>query len=171
MLYVSSYSHYSHCVFSQGSDSAVPSGLGLLIHDPTLERVGYSRTSLRERIKKRRPVRPAHGGKMSKLQRGDGDVTPTRSQGEAPSPPRPTVSVCDRVEYRKERATISDDSKPRGAGSAPAFLGFDAIRTRISFCEGGRGPEAKRAIGTGGGKGSAVGRKNRVPHMRTMGFE
>ena len=32
-----------------GSDSAVPSGLGLLLHHPTLERVGYSRASLRER--------------------------------------------------------------------------------------------------------------------------
>ena len=31
-----------------GSDSAVPSGLGLLFHHPTLERVGYSRASLRE---------------------------------------------------------------------------------------------------------------------------
>ena len=32
-----------------GSDSAVPSGLGLLFHHPTLERVGYSRASLREK--------------------------------------------------------------------------------------------------------------------------
>jgi hypothetical protein len=36
-----------------GSDSAVPSGLGLLFHHPTLERslerVGYSRSSLREK--------------------------------------------------------------------------------------------------------------------------
>ena len=31
-----------------GSDSTVPSGLGLLLHHPTLERVGYSRCSLRE---------------------------------------------------------------------------------------------------------------------------
>ena len=32
-----------------GSDSAVPSGLGLLLPHPTLERVGYSRASLREK--------------------------------------------------------------------------------------------------------------------------
>src|SRR5580765_5722914 len=33
-----------------GSNSAVPAGLGLLFHHPTLERAGYSRSSLRERI-------------------------------------------------------------------------------------------------------------------------
>jgi hypothetical protein len=52
-----------------GSDSAVPSGLGLLFHYPTLERMGYSRSLPRERGF-RSVVRfvPLQGPKMSKLQ-------------------------------------------------------------------------------------------------------
>jgi hypothetical protein len=68
MSYVSSY---SPSVFSYGSDSAVPSGLGLLFHHPTLERVGYSRASLREKgLRSVVRFRPVHGRAWTAQTRG-----------------------------------------------------------------------------------------------------
>jgi hypothetical protein len=64
---------------------------------------------------------------------GDGPVPTTRSMGDGPSPPRPIGSICDRVEYRKERATTSVDNKPQGAGLSAGLPGLRGDRYSRQF--------------------------------------